>query len=155
MKVKKSKYNIAVEIICLALLIGVLIYLLISWNSIPDKIPGHYNAMGEIDRMGNKLELFVIPIISWILYLGITLLQKFPEAWNTGVKVTEENKERVYRVLFDMISTVKLIMVAVFVYLTINSARAISLSVWFLPVFLILMFGSIVLFIIKLFKVSK
>ncbi len=154
MKLKKSKYDILVEIVCLILLIGVLIYLVLNWNSIPERIPGHYNAMGEIDRMGSKKELLVLPIISWLMYLGMTVLERFPQIWNTGVTVTAENKERVYRVLKNMLSTMKLIMVAVFVYLTINSSQAISLSVWFLPVFITLMFGSIIFFIIKLVRVK-
>jgi hypothetical protein len=127
-----------------------LIYLFLNWNSIPEKIPGHYNAMGKIDRMGSKKELLVLPIISWLMYLGMTALERFPQIWNTGVTVTEENKERVYRVLKNMLSTMKLIVVAVFVYLTINSSQAISLSVWFLPVFITLMFGSIYIFYYKI-----
>ncbi len=154
LKLKRSKYDILLEIVCLILLIGVLIYLFLNWNSIPEKIPGHYNAMGKIDRMGSKKELLVLPIISWLMYLGMTALERFPQIWNTGVTVTEENKERVYRVLKNMLSTMKLIVVAVFVYLTINSSQAISLSVWFLPVFITLMFGSIIFFIIKLVRVK-
>lgn len=154
MKLKKNVYDILVEILCLILLVGIWIYLWISWGDIPDQIPGHYNAMGEVDRVGSKTELFVIPIISWIMYLGMTVIEKFPQVWNTGVKVTEENKERVYRVLKNMLSTVKLLTVAVFVYLTIMSAQAIALPVWFLPVFLTLMFGSLIFFIIKLVRVK-
>lgn len=154
LKVKKNRYDILVECVCLILLFGVFIYLFLSWNSIPDKIPGHYDAMGNVDRVGSKNELLVLPIISWIMYLGMTVIGKFPQIWNTGVTVTEENKERVYRVLKNMLSTIKLIIVAVFVYLTINSSQAISLSVWFVPVFLILMFGSIIYFIIKLVRVK-
>ena len=155
MKINKNRYDIFVEIICLTLLIGTLIYLFINWNSIPDEIPGHYNAMGEIDRMGRKGELFVVPIVNWLMYLGITLIEKFPEVWNTGVKVTKKNKERVYRTLKNMLSTMKLIIVAVFTYITINSAQSLSLPVWFLPVFLVLLFGSIIFFTIKLVRVSK
>ena len=155
MKLKRNRYDLFTNILCLILLIGILIYLFIHWNSIPDKIPGHYNAMGEIDRMGSKGEILILPIISWIMYLGMTVLEKFPQVWNTGVKVTEENKERVYRTLKNMISTMKVIVIAVFSYLTINSAQALSLSVWFLPVFLILIFGSIIFFIIRLIRVSK
>ncbi len=154
MKVKKNKYNIFVEIVCLILLIGVLIYLFLNWNSIPDKIPGHYNAMGEIDSIGSKGELLILPFIGWLMYLGLSVIENFPQIWNTGVTVTEENKERVYRILKNMISTIKLLMVAVFVYLTINTSQAISLSVWFLPVFLFLVFGSIIFFIIKLVRVK-
>ena len=155
LKLKRSWYDIFADILCLVLLMGILIYLFVKWSSIPDKIPGHYNAMGEIDRMGNKGELLILPIISWLMFLGMTVLEKFPQAWNTGVKVTEENKERVYRTLKNMISTMKVIIVAVFSYLTINSAQALSLSAWFLPVCLILLFGSIIFYVIKMIKVSK
>jgi len=152
MKVKKTKYDIFVEMACLTLLIGVLIYLYLNWSTIPDKIPGHYNAMGQIDRMGSKGELLILPIIGWLIYLFLTVIEKFPQIWNTGVTVTEENKERVYRITKNLLNTVKLITVAVFVYLTINSSQAISLSVWFLPIFLILEFGSMIFFFIKLVR---
>lgn len=154
MKAKKSIYEIFVEAACLVLLIGVLLYLFLNWSKIPDRIPGHYNAMGEIDRMGSKGELLVVPIINWIMYIGLTVIARFPQTWNTGVTVTEENKERVYRVLKNMLITVKLIVVAIFSFLSINSAQAKALPVWFLPVFLLLMFGSIIFFIRKLVRVK-
>ena len=152
---KRSWYDLFANTLCLVLLIGILIYLIINWNSIPDKLPGHYNAVGEIDRMGNKGELLVLPIINWLMYLGMTAVERFPSVWNTGVRVTEENRERVYRTIKNMLSTMKLIIVAVFSYLTINSARALPLSPGFLPAFLILIFGSIILYIIRLVRVSK
>lgn len=155
MKLKKNKYDIFVEIVCLILLIGVCIYLILNWVNIPDRIPGHYNAMGEIDRMGSKKELLFLLIIAWLMYLGLTVIEKFPQIWNTGVIVTEKNKECVYRVLKSMLSTMKLIIVATFVFLTINTSQAISLPVWFSPIFLILMFGSMIFFIIKLVRESK
>jgi len=154
MKVKNNIYDIFVEMVCLILLIGVLAYLFLNWSSVPDKIPGHYNVMGKIDRMGSKKELVILPIIGWLMYLVMTVIGKFPQIWNTGVTVTEENKERVYRITKNLLNTVKLIMVAVFVYLTINSSQAISLTVWFLPVFLILLFGSMIFFFIKLVRVK-
>ena len=107
MKLKKNMYNIILEIICLVLLIGVWIYLFFNWNKIPDEIPGHYNAMGQVDRMGSKWELLVLPVIGWLMYLGMSMVEMFPQIWNTGVTVTEENKERIYRILKNMISTVK------------------------------------------------
>lgn len=154
MKLQRTKYDVIVNLICILLLVGILIYLGLNWSSIPDKIPGHYNALGVVDRWGNKGELFILPIISWILYSGITILERFPQVWNTGVEVTGENKERVYGVLKNMIGTVKLIMVVVFSFLTINTALAKELSLWFVPVFLIVMFGSIIFYIVKLVKVK-
>ena len=150
--IKKSKYDIAINVICLLLLFWIVIYLFVDWNNIPDKIPGHYNAMGKVDRWGNKAELLVLPIIGWIMYIGITAIEHFPQVWNTGVTVTEENKARIYRILKDMNGTLKLIVVVIFVYLTVNSMSAENLSPWFLPAFLVLTFGSLIFFIIKLVK---
>lgn len=155
MKVKNNKYDIFVEIVCLSLLIGVCVYLFLNWSSIPDGIPGHYNFAGEIDRMGSKRELLFLPITSWLMYLGMTAIENFPQIWNTGVTVTAENEERVYRLLKTMLGTTKLIVVAIFVYLTINSSKSMPLPALFLPAFLILIFGSMILFIIKLVRVSK
>jgi uncharacterized membrane protein len=152
MQIKRSKYHIVANLICLILLLGIIIYLGINWNNIPDKIPGHYNFMGVVDRWGNKGELIILPIVGWITYLGMTTLEQFPQVWNTGVTVTAENKERVYLILKNMLVTVKLLVVINFVYLTITSALGKNLPIWFLPVFLILMFGSIIFFTIKLFR---
>lgn len=133
MKQKRFNYNVLGNIICLTLLIGVIIYLIVAWSSFPDKVPGHYNAAGEIDRMGSKYELLITPIVGWLMFLGSTAIERYPEVWNTGVTVTEENKERVYRVIRNMLSTLKIIMVVVFVSLSINSSLSAPLPVWFTP----------------------
>lgn len=150
MKLKASKYDIAANLLCLLMLLGITVYLIISWSSIPDKIPGHYNAAGEVDRWGDKSELLFLPVLGWLLYIGITLLERFPQVWNTGVTVTVENKERVYRILKNMIGTLKIMTVAIFTSLTINTAFAKALPVFFLPLILLLMFGFIIFFMIRL-----
>lgn len=153
-KINRSLYDILTNVICIGFLVGILIYLGLSWNTIPDKIPGHYNAAGVIDRWGNKGELLVVPCIAWIMYIGLSVIERFPQIWNTGIEVTEQNKERVYRILKNLLQTIKLLMVVVFSYITINSSLAKELPIWFVPVFLIAMFGSIIFFIIKLVKVK-
>ena len=150
MKIKTNRYDLFVEACCLLCLIGVLVYLVIAWQHIPQKVPGHYNALGEIDKMTSKGSLIALHITSWIMYIGLSVIAKFPQIWNTGVKVTEKNKEKVYRILKSMLGTVKLLTVVAFAYLTVNSAMAKPLSVLFLPIFLSLMFGSLIFFIVKL-----
>ena len=155
MKIKMNKQDVFVEIICLVLLIGILLYLFLNWDNIPDRIPVHYNVMGQANRIVNKGEIIVFPIIAWMVYIGLTVTKRIPRVWSTGVKVTEENKERVYRVEKSMVRTLKLIIIVVFVFLIINSTQTTSLPAWFHPVFLILLFGSIIFYGIKRYKVSK
>lgn len=150
---KSYNYSKILNIICILILISLSIYLLINWASIPNKIPAHYNALGVIDRWGDKSELLILPIISWVLYIMITVIQQFPSIWNTGVKVTEKNREEVYSIIRNMIDILKLVIVCSFTYITINSIYGIELSFWFLPIELVIIFLPIIYFSIKLFKV--
>ena len=155
MKIKNTKIDWIIEVLCLIFLGGITIYLILNWSSMPDKIPMHYNVAGEIDRWGNKTEIIFIPVMSWLLYGLITITEQFPKAWNTGIQVTEENAPRVYRVLKSMIKTTKLFMVIVFFRITICSITAQNMSPWSLPIELVVIFGNLIFWLVRLFKVAK
>ena len=93
MKIRRTIPDWILEGISLLVIIGTTFYLIAGWNSFPDRIPVHYNAAGEIDRWGGKGELIFLFVMTWILYIGITLIQRFPQIWNTGVQVTQENRD--------------------------------------------------------------
>ena len=152
--IKNNKIDRIIEFMCLTLLIGVTAYLIFNWGSIPDKIPVHYDWEGNIDRWGNKAEVMILPIMSWFLYLLITGLQQVPLAWNTGVKITEENEERVYRTLKYMLETLKLIVVADLTYITVHSLMGKSLSGWFAMIVPVAVFGDLFFWIVRLYQVK-
>ena len=154
MKIKRKKFDIILNILCWIILASTMLFLIITWSKIPDTIPMHYDSAGNIDRFGSKLEILVLPIIILIVYTFITIIEKFPEAWNTGVKVTEENKERVYSTLLHLISTIKFIMVGMVAYLTVHTALSLELSAWVTPIFVLAIFGNFVYWIWKLFRVK-
>jgi len=152
MKKQKTQFETFANLFCIGLLIGVVIYLVLNWNNIPEKIPAHYGFEGNVDRWGNKIELIFLPIVSWIIFIVLTVIAKFPKTWNTGVKITEENQERVYRVIRNMLETLKLLIVSVFTYITVDSSIGEGTKLKFIWVFMFLFFASIVFFIIKLVK---
>ena len=152
MKVAVSKYDIFTEVICLTCLIGITVLLAVLWGGLPAQLPAHFNAAGEIDRMGGKGGLLFLVVINWVLYAFITMLERFPQIWNTGVTVTEENKGRVYRVLKSMIGTVKLICVLDFTYMTWKMMQGQSLPAAFTLVILAALFSSVIFFLIRLFR---
>ena len=46
------------------------IYLFIIWNTLPSQVPMHWNLQGDIDRYGNKQELFIIPFaLPFFIYI--------------------------------------------------------------------------------------
>lgn len=152
MRVRRNKYNNMLDAVCLILLIGMVVYLFRNWTNISTEIPIHYNQWGQVDRMGNKREILFLPSIGWFLYILISVVECFPQIWNSGILVTEKNIVEVYRILKDLISTVKLQVVGVFVYLTYHFASSKELTIWFLPIFLLFMFCPMAFFFRRLFK---
>ena len=153
MKIKNSPADIIMEILGLIMLIGTPLYLLIRWSSIPDKLPMHYNFVGEIDRWGGKGEILFLVVMVWILYLMISLVEHFPSIWNTGVQVTSENRARVYRTLKYMVKTLKLVMTLIFTFLIFNTVAGTPLPRWFTPAYLILIIGDFAFWLIRLYRV--
>lgn len=155
MKLKYTKLQIALEIIGILVITGMIIFVCVRFNQLPEKIPGHYNAMGEVNRWGNKREIFTVPIVSIILYAFITVITFFPQIWNVSVQITNENKEAVYRCVRSLIILTKIEMLGTFFYLTIFMGYSKQLPMTFLPVMLLIIFGTIIFFIIRILKIGK
>ncbi len=149
MKLKHTKLQITVEFITVILLFLIWLYLILSWNTIPDKIPGHYNAQGVVDRWGNKNEILLIPIVSVALYILLTIVSFFPSAWNVPVKITDHNGEFTYTNLKTMLIILKMEVIATFAYISYCNIKIQSLGAWFLPLELTIIFVTITYYIIK------
>lgn len=154
-QIERNALDILETIVSLSCLVGVAVYLILFWHTFPEQIPGHYNAAGEVDRWGDKSELIVLPIVSWVLYGLITLIERFPQAWNSGVRVTSENRTAVYRLLKSMIAVVKMSMLLMFASLTVISSLTLNLPVWYLLAFLVILFGAIAYFIVRLSRLRS
>ena len=152
MRIRNSVFDIVLNIACIIMLLGVVIYLIVRWSSIPDRVPGHFNVSGEVTRWDAKGSLIIMPVIAGILYIGMTILEQFPQVWNTGVRVTQENMFRVYKILKSMISMIKLLIVATFVSIVIVQSLAVGLPAWLLPVFISLIFGTVIINILRLVR---
>ncbi len=154
-KVPLSKFQYGMEAVSLLLLLYQGWYLLAAWDSIPDQIPTHFNAAGIPNGWGGKETLPVLFGVCLLLNLLITVLSFFPKTWNVPVKITAANEQFVYGNLSRMLSTIKLSIIGCFTYTNIRSAQGGSLGAWFIIIFLLAMFGSMVYYILKIVQGAK
>lgn len=153
MRPKSTKYDWAAYVLSALLLLAACVWLAVKWDELPELVPMHYNFQGEIDRYGDKSELLIVPIFGWLLVILLAVVSRFPKIWNTGgIEVTDENRDYVYRRLRYMLDTMMVLVSAVFSYLTVYTLSEENLSKAFLPVFLLLMFGSMAYFLIPLYR---
>ncbi len=146
-----------VEILGWSVILAIWIFTIASYSSLPDTIPIHYNGAGEADGFGSKINMLVLPFISTILFVGMTIANKFPQVFNYPTKITEENALRQYINATRMMRFLKLVLVVLFsliAFKTIQSTRVQSagLGIWFLPLTMGLIFIPLTYFIIKSFR---
>jgi uncharacterized membrane protein len=58
-----------IEIVAAAVLILMAVYPIVAWKTLPDQMPMHYNAAGEIDRWSSKRELIFLPLTAVFIYV--------------------------------------------------------------------------------------
>jgi len=152
MKQIYTKTQIIIEASTLIILLSLFAYVMINWDMVPEKIPSHFNFQGQIDSWSNK-NMILFPVsVSLFLYLLLTVASFYPSMWNIPVKITEENRVRAYHYTRNMIIILKLELVSVFAYITFQTSKAEMLSEYFLPVFLILIFGTIAIHTVLIYK---
>ncbi len=77
------------ELVIIILIALTFILAIYSYPKLPNKIPAHWNASGEIDRYDNKSTALIIPFVLLSIYLLFFLIPK--------IAVFKENVEEFYK----------------------------------------------------------
>jgi len=153
-KLPLSSLDQVIEFIGIAFLLFMFVLPLRYYGDIPGKIPTHFNAAGTPDGFGSKATIWLLPLTGLALWLLMTIVNRFPDKFNFPVKITEENAPDQYRIATRMIRILKcviLIMFSFISYRTIQTAlgKEAGLGKIFLPVFLVVTFGIVIIFFFK------
>ena len=92
-KVPSTRYHKIVNLLCIIILTGTLVFLVTNWTMIPDQIPGHYDSAGVINRWTSKSGLWIVYFVGIIMFAGLSVIEHFPKTWNTGVAITKEKSK--------------------------------------------------------------
>lgn len=152
--IPKTTFEKALDLSAGLIYAACIVYLIVIWGDLPDQVPGHYNAIGEVDRWGSKWELITLPIVSAGLATLMSFFEKHPEWHNYMTSLNERNIEFQYKNSRMLLNVTKNIIVGLFVYLTwktvqIALGKAGSIGWGFLPIFLALTFLPMIFFIVR------
>lgn len=143
----KVKFINAISVLAI---MGTLVYTVIVYPTLPDKMPSHFNLSGEADGWGGKNSIFIMPFIAIIMFFPLYLISKTPHAYNLPVTITEENAPRIYPVAQFYMSLINLETVLLLCYLAFGSVPdGLSLGVFFFPIIIMMYLLTFILFIIK------
>jgi len=163
----RPRINIKLEpidrIIELIGIVGLLILIglpIIYFNELPDTMPIHFGLNGQADAWSDKGTVWMLPIIGIVMYLGMFLLNKFPHIFNYPQKITKDNAEKLYRTATRMVRTLNALIACLFAYITYSTIQTAlgnqnGLGDLFMPIFMILIFGTTAYFLYKSIKKEK
>lgn len=155
-----SAFDRILEILAISALFGSFLIPVLYFTAMPERIPMHFNAQGQADRMGSKYALFMVPLIGLALYTLLTALGRSPQLYNYPVKITAENKSFQYGLAVRFIRLLKTVLMLLLAALTMMlSAVAMgsikNLGVGFLPLFFIAIISPIVWYVSKAYKGNR
>ena len=155
--VKMTSSDKGLEILGWILLTGIWILTISKYAELPDTIPIHYNGLGQADGFGNKWNILTLPFVASILYVGMTILNKYPHIFNYTREITEQNALKNYKIATQLVRVLKLVVVIIFGLIIFRTLQNINgsadgLGIWFLPLTMGLIFIPMAYFIIKMTK---
>ena len=154
-KIKFTKLQRWLEFMSIAVLLFLFVFLSSNWSSLPARIPLHFNANGLAESLGSKNSLLVLPVICTAMYALLTVVCFFPKTWNIPVKLTDENRNRVYTVTRSFLVTLKFLLLLNFTVIERSMVKMQPLDGLFVFIVLAGVFGVMTGFTVKIIKVSK
>ena len=134
----KHILRIAIEVLCLALLLSTVVFLLVYWKNIPDSVPNSFDGMGRIDGYAEKKTLLLPPVFMAVIYTLLSFV-KTMRFRSLGRQVRVPAPPLLFPAM-------KLAILVGFSYMTVCSALNRPLGAWYLPVFLTLILGPMVVY---------
>ena len=139
----------------IALAAGMFIYVFTLWDSLPQKLPTHFDFSGQADAWGGKESIWLLPTI----YLGMVMtslfIRKFPERMRIPLKQTGEQKRRTTVLALEMVSILNLQLGLMFIYIIDSSVHGdqssgYTLGTWFVPMVLFVTLGTIAIYFVRM-----
>lgn len=148
------------DAISLIVLIGSFVYTALSWSSLPEQVPIHFDMEGEADEWGSRMTLLWLPVINSIMFAGMTVLRSFPHKMNYLIEITPENAAYQYRLSIELLAWIKMQVTLLFGYLTWAAIQEASgntggVGIWLLPVTFLFPIVTVIVYSIRSLRGAK
>ncbi len=156
-KIALNAFDKLVETLGWTVILAIWIITIATYTDLPNIIPTHYNGAGEADAFGDKSNILSLPFVATILFVALSIFNKFPHVFNYSVDITPENALVQYTNATKLLRYLKLIVAIIFSSIAVQTIRTadskdVGLGVWFLPVVLVMIFVPIAYFLMQSWK---
>lgn len=156
-EVPKRPVDKSIDLLGFGAILFMFIFGAMNYGNLPDSIPTKFGFDGEPTQWSPKPVLWLLPFIGLITWSGMYLLNKVPHIFNYLSPITPENALYQYTTATRFLRYLNTGIALIFAYLFASMIQAglgnqDGLSMLFLPVIIVALLGSIVIY---LFNASK
>ncbi len=155
-----TPFEVASLSLCGTIVVSNFIYTLLVFPDLPATVAVHFDLSGEADGWGSKEWLWLIPILSILIWAGLGILIRYPHLFNYPVPITDDNRERQYRLARGIVLLLNLQCVAFLAFLNLQSIEIAQrgsdgLPAWLTGAFLACVFGTIGIYLWRATKTTS
>ena len=146
-------FDIILEAIAGIILLFIVFQFIIEYPGLSDQVVTHFDARGNPDTLGHKSFLFILPVVSIIMYAGLTILNRFPYLFNYPVAITADNAFKQYQLAKSLIIGLKTCIIGMFAYIQhktieVTIGQSSGLGIFFIAGVMSLTFIPIIVYFI-------
>ncbi len=120
-------------------IIGLWLFAIYAFVVLPETVPIHFGLDGNANNWGNKITLFIFPVLATIFYFSLGKLATVPHIYNYGSTLTEENAYAHYSLAAKLIRVMRACLTLIFIFCDVDIYFAATetnptTTGWLLPV---------------------
>ena len=140
-------------------IVSMILYIAFNWSALPNDVPIHFNAAGEVDRWGSKWWILFLPIITTLLYIFMEVIERNPHTHNYPAHLTEQNAAQFYKESCRVMNLTKNIATMMLAYIAVRSVlvaleKVQGLGIVVMGIFLLLLGFVIIRSMIRMSKIQ-
>lgn len=133
--------------------LGTLIFVIVKYPSLPELLPSHFNAHGEIDGWSGKASAAFFPsIVGFLMLVIMGPIQFFPKLWNNTQGVPAYKLPRVIRSTRTGLCLMLFASEAFFGFTAVCAVNLAPMPAFVSYLFMGLIFCSIVFILVQTFR---
>jgi uncharacterized membrane protein len=138
----------AIALVLLVFMWAITVNAVLGPGRLPDRIPTHFNLAGQPDGWGTPAMLWVMPVIATVIALLISLVARYPSAFNFSMRALPGARLKLESIALNMLSWLRVEVVCLFAWLQYETIHIVRLgqgrlSPAFMPFVLLAVFGTI------------
>lgn len=142
------------EAVAVAALLAIYAMNVVHWGELPERFPTHFNAAGDLNGWSGKYGALAMPVIATGMYVFLTVVSRKARRFNVPSGVNQDAPE-VRAELRQLLSAIKALVLVMFAYvhggsMAVAMGRADGLGRAFLPAFLVVTFGVVAIYLVRL-----